>query len=69
MVILSLKRAVSRSKKMLNFDNEMINVVQNDKNGSIIASGELTIVGLPNEFFKIILTFMFLMFSSIVIFR
>ena len=51
---------------MLNFDNEMINVVQNDKNGSIIASGELTIVGLPNEFFKIILTFIFLMFSSIV---
>ena len=51
---------------MLNFDNEMINVVQNDKNGSIIASGELTIVGLPNEFFKIILTLLFLMFSSMV---
>ena len=48
---IKFKRAVSRSKKMLNFDNEMINVVQNDKNGSIIASGELTIVGLPNEFF------------------
>ena len=63
---IKFKRAVSRSKKMLNFDNEMINVVQNDKNGSIIASGELTIVGLPNEFFKIILTFIFLMFSSIV---
>ena len=45
------KRAVSRSKKMLNFDKEMINVVQNDKNGAVIASGELTIVGLPNEFF------------------
>ena len=48
---IKFKRAVSRSKKMLNFDKEMINVVQNDKNGSIIASGELTIVGLPNEFF------------------
>ena len=48
---IKFKRAVSRSKKMLNFDNEMINVVQNDKNGSVIASGELTIVGLPNEFF------------------
>ena len=48
---IKFKRAVSRSKKMLNFGNEMINVVQNDKNGSIIASGELTIVGLPNEFF------------------
>ena len=48
---IKFKRAVSKSKKMLNFDNEMINVVQNDKNGSIIASGELTIVGLPNEFF------------------
>ena len=48
---IKFKRAVSRSKKMLNFDKEMINVVQNDKNGSVIASGELTIVGLPNEFF------------------
>jgi len=48
---IKFKRAVARSKKMLNFDKELINVVQNDKNGSIIASGELTIVGLPNEFF------------------
>ena len=48
---IKFKRAVSRAKKMLNFDKELINVVQNDKNGSVIASGELTIVGLPNEFF------------------
>ena len=48
---IKFKRAVARSKKMLNFDKELINVVQDDKNGSIIASGELTIVGLPNEFF------------------
>ena len=48
---IKFKRAVSRSKKMSNFDKQMINVVQNDKNGSVIASGELTIVGLPNEFF------------------
>jgi len=48
---IKFKRAVARSRKMLNFDKELINVVQNDKNGSIIASGELTIVGLPNEFF------------------
>lgn len=48
---IKFKRAVARSKKMLNFDKELINVVQTDKNGSIIASGELTIVGLPNEFF------------------
>ena len=61
---IKFKRAVSRSKKMLNFDKEMINVVQNDKNGSVIASGELTIVGLPNEFFKIFLTLLFLVFSS-----
>ena len=33
------------------FVKEFINVVQGDKNGSVIASGELTIVGLPNEFF------------------
>ena len=48
---IKFKRAVAKSKKMLNFDKELINVVQEDKNGSIIASGELTIVGLPNEFF------------------
>ena len=48
---IKFKRAVARSKKMLNFDKELINVVQNDKNGSVIATGELTIVGLPNEFF------------------
>ena len=45
---IKFKRAVSRSKKMLNFDKEIINVVQNDPNGSVVASGELTIVGLPN---------------------
>ena len=48
---IKFKRAVAKSKKMLNFDKELINVVQGDKNGSVIASGELTIVGLPNEFF------------------
>ena len=45
------KRSVSKAKKMLNFDKELINLVQNDKNGAIIVNGELTIVGLPNEFF------------------
>tara|TARA_Y100000768_G_scaffold134987_1_gene100546 strand:+ start:518 stop:1156 length:639 start_codon:yes stop_codon:yes gene_type:complete len=48
---IKFKRAVAKSKKMLNFDKELINVVQEDKNGAIVASGELTIVGLPNEFF------------------
>ncbi len=36
---------------MLNFDKEIISLVQNDPNGAIVAKGELTIVGLPNEFF------------------
>ena len=48
---IKFKRAVAKSKKMLNFDKELINVVQNDKNGSVVVTGELTIVGLPNEFF------------------
>ena len=48
---IKFKRAISRSKKMLNFDKETISVVQNDSTGAIIARGELTIVGLPNEFF------------------
>ena len=48
---IKFKRAVAKSKKMLNFDKELINVVQSDKNGSVVVTGELTIVGLPNEFF------------------
>jgi hypothetical protein len=48
---IKFKRALSKSKKSLNFDKETISVVQNDSTGAIIASGELTIVGLPNEFF------------------
>tara|TARA_Y100001960_G_C14499421_1_gene740786 strand:+ start:182 stop:820 length:639 start_codon:yes stop_codon:yes gene_type:complete len=48
---IKFKRAVSKSKKMLNFDKETISVVQNDSTGAIVAQGELTIVGLPNEFF------------------
>ena len=48
---IKFKRAVSKQKKMLNFDKETISIVQNDSTGAIIAKGELTIVGLPNEFF------------------
>jgi hypothetical protein len=48
---IKFKRSVSKAKKMLNFDKELINLVQSDKNGAIIVNGELTIVGLPNEFF------------------
>ena len=48
---IKFKRAISRSKKMLNFDKETISVVQNDSTGAIVAQGELTIVGLPNEFY------------------
>ena len=48
---IKFKRAVAKSKKMLNFDKELINVVQSDKNGSVVVTGDLTIVGLPNEFF------------------
>jgi len=36
---------------MLNFDQEEISIVQNDSTGAIVAKGELTIVGLPDEFF------------------
>ena len=48
---IKFKRAVSKQQKMLNFDKETISVVQNDSTGAIIATGVLTIVGLPNEFF------------------
>ena len=48
---IKFKRAVARSKKMLNFDKETVSIVQDDSTGAIVARGELTIVGLPNEFF------------------
>ena len=47
---IKFKRAVSLSKKMLNFDNETIKVVKGNTTNSIVASGTLTIVGLPDEF-------------------
>ena len=48
---IKFKRAVSKQKKMLNFDKETISVVQNDSTGAIVATGELTIVVMPDEFF------------------
>ena len=48
---IKFKRAIAKSKKMLNFDKESISIVQNDITGAIIATGELTIVGIPDEFF------------------
>ena len=48
---IKFKRDISKSKKMLNFDKEMISVVQQSTTGAIIATGELTIVGPPDEFF------------------
>ena len=47
---IKFKRALSKSKKMLNFDKESIKVVQADSTSTIIATGELTILGLTNEF-------------------
>tara|TARA_B100001769_G_C21993045_1_gene533753 strand:- start:225 stop:866 length:642 start_codon:yes stop_codon:yes gene_type:complete len=48
---IKFKRAVSKSKKSLNFEKEVISVMQKDTTGAITAKGELTIVGLPNDFF------------------
>ena len=47
---IKFKRAVSLSKKMLNFDKESIKVVKSDSTGAIVVSGVLTIVGLKDEF-------------------
>ena len=48
---IKFKRALSLSKKMLNFDKESIKVVKGDSTGAIKVSGILTIVGLTDEFF------------------
>ena len=46
---LKYRRALSRSKKVINFDTEKVSV--NDK-GGITAKGTLSIVGLPDEYNK-----------------
>jgi Tfp pilus assembly protein PilO len=48
---IKFKRSIAKSNKMLNFDKETISIVQNSTTGAIIAEGELTIVGIPDEFF------------------
>ena len=48
---IKFKRAISLSKKMLNFDKESIKVVKGNTTGTIKVNGTLTIVGLADEFF------------------
>ncbi len=48
---IKFKRALSLSQKMLNFDNESIEVVKGDSTGAIKVKGTLTIVGLADDFF------------------
>ena len=48
---IKFKRQLSLSQKMLNFDKEVIRVVQGDTTGAIRVNGTLTIVGLVDEFF------------------
>ena len=43
---IKFKRALSLSKKMLNFDKESIKVIKGDTTGAIKVTGKLTIVGL-----------------------
>jgi len=47
---IKFKRALSASKKMLNFDKESIKVVRGDTTGAIKVDGLLTIVGLGDGF-------------------
>ena len=61
---IKFKRSIAKSSKMLNFDKETISIIQNDSTGAIIAQGELTIVGIPDEFFKIIILITLIIFSS-----
>ena len=48
---IKFKRAVAMSQKMLNFDKESVKVVKGNTTNTIVASGILTIVGLPDDFF------------------
>ena len=48
---IKFKRAVAMSQKMLNFDKESVKVIKGNTTNTIVASGILTIVGLPDDFF------------------
>ena len=48
---IKFKREVAMSQKMLNFDKESIKVIKGDTTSTVVVSGTLTIVGLPDEFF------------------
>ena len=43
------------SQKMLNFDKETIKVIKGDTTSTVVVNGVLTIVGLPDEFFRLII--------------
>ena len=58
------KRQISLSQKMLNFDKESIQVVKGNTTGAIKVNGTLTIVGLADEFFKIIFIFFSILFLT-----
>ncbi len=47
---IKFKRALSLSQKMLNFDNESIQVIKGDTTGAIKVKGVLTVVGLSGDF-------------------
>ncbi len=46
---LKFRRALSKSKKVINFDSEEINALK-QPSGQVLAKGTISIVGLPNEY-------------------
>jgi len=48
---IKFKKSISSSSKIINFEKETITLEKDDTNGRIVANGQLTVVGLPNEFF------------------
>ena len=48
---LKFRRALSKSKKVINFDKEEISTIA-EIQGQILSKGTVSIVGLPNEYEK-----------------
>ena len=48
---IKFKRAIAMSQKMLNFDKESVKVIKGNTTNTVVVSGILTIVGLPDDFF------------------
>ena len=48
---IKFRRALSKSSKVLNFDKEIVSIVEGNQAGIILAKGTMSIIGVTDDFF------------------